>query len=566
MSNTENFKLFGNIALTFSGGGYRASTFALGILSYFNKVNFGEGTLLKQVKGISTVSGGTLTGATFASYMARNSTFEDFYKAFYKTLYDDELLGKALEKLESDDVWKTTTKRRTLINAFALTYNEILTNATFEEIEGSSNSHLEDICFNATDFSFGLAFRFQTTGDFGNYRLKNDNLNDLAKQMKLADAIASSSCFPMGFEPMVMPDDYVEDHKNSTYIALKEQDLFKDGVGIMDGGIVDNQGIGSIMNADIRRKNDPSKLQYDLIMVCDVGSYFMEPWKHAENRKPTEWGTLSVKDAFLRLKKIVNKIWWCLLPLLLGILFLIPPVKNTLGGWSIYLGMFLATFGLIGFVITLLINSLRLTLDKKILKIKTLIPDFIRGKLQFFDDLKLRLVERMLEERGTSAFKMINDIFLKQIRRLNYNLFYLNNDLKDRRITALIYQLAEEQFKNTESDELSKEQGEELKDDSIDKPGDRIFAAAKIAREMGTTLWFSNDDKEVERLKNLVSCGQFTACYNLLIYCIKLKVDKEKDKENYDLRNEMIQKLNNDWKKFVKDPYWLHDELEKLDL
>jgi hypothetical protein len=78
--------------------------------------------------------------------------------------------------------------------------------------------------------------------------------------------------------------------------------------------------------------------------------------------------------------------------------------------------------------------------------------------------------------------------------------------------------LTEEQFVKIESDEMSAKQGEEHKNKNIEYPGNRIFASAKIAREMGTTLLFSEKDKKVERLKNLVSCGQFTACYNLLVY------------------------------------------------
>ncbi|NQU85833.1 MAG: patatin-like phospholipase family protein, partial [Mariniphaga sp.] len=255
--------LFENIALTFSGGGYRASTYSLGVLSYFNKVQFKGKSLLENVKGLSTVSGGTLTGATYAYHISKGKDFESFYNQFYNTLKEDKLLEIALSKLDSEDIWKNTHKKRSLINAFALAYAELLTNGTFKDLK-DNKSHLEDICFNATDFSFGLAFRFQTTGAFGNYKLKNTNLTKLSNEMKIADAIASSSCFPTGFEPLVMPDDFVSDHNSDTYIAIKSQDDFQKGVGIMDGGIVDNQGIGSVMLANKERQN-----KYDLIMVCD---------------------------------------------------------------------------------------------------------------------------------------------------------------------------------------------------------------------------------------------------------------------------------------------------------
>ncbi len=51
---------------------------------------------------------------------------------------------------------------------------------------------------------------------------------------------------------------------------------------------------------------------------------------------------------------------------------------------------------------------------------------------------------------------MVNEVFLKQIRRLNYNLFYSKEELENRRITALIYELTQDEFQRSESDERSK--------------------------------------------------------------------------------------------------------------
>jgi predicted acylesterase/phospholipase RssA len=102
---------------------------------------------------------------------------------------------------------------------------------------------------NATDFSTGLPFRFQVTetrmtektrsafGIFGNneHRLGQD----IARQITLGEALACSSCFPSGFEPMVFPDDFK--------VYQKENAAKIDSFGIMDGGIVDNQGIEPIL-------------------------------------------------------------------------------------------------------------------------------------------------------------------------------------------------------------------------------------------------------------------------------------------------------------------------------
>ena len=136
---------------------------------------------------------------------------------------------------------------------------------------------LEQVCFNATDFSFGLTYRFQNQGFFGNSPLYKDNRREveaLRNKVQLGDVIASSSCFPLGFEPLVFPDDYFKDQSSQDYKNLKGLDCYINGVGIMDGGIADNQGIGSMMKI-----NDRLKGKLDLIMVNDVGSYKMVPWQ-----------------------------------------------------------------------------------------------------------------------------------------------------------------------------------------------------------------------------------------------------------------------------------------------
>lgn len=557
-SNKKNpdqpINLFRNIALTFSGGGYRASTFGLGVLSYLNQVQFKSKPLLENVKGLSTVSGGTLTGATYVYYMAIDKGFDTFYTHFYKTLDEDQLLSLALTKLDSDKLWKDSHKKRSLINAFALTYDELLTSGTFKLLR-KHKSHLEDICFNATDFSFGLAFRFQTTGMFGNYRLNNANLNLLADEMKIADAIASSSCFPIGFEPLVMPDDFVSDHNSDTYKAIKTQKEFENGVGIMDGGIVDNQGIGSIMNADARREKESNA--YDLIMVCDVGSYFMEPWEPSKIDMGKKGWSKSPKQLFNILVEKLKSILWLWPPILISAILLISGFRNRPSTWFLITGGAFGMLAVIAIAVKISIGKLENWVLQKWNWIMSIVPGFMKNKLVHFETLKLRLIQRMLEERCTSAMKMINNIFLKQIRRLNYNLFYKDEDLKNRRITTLIYELTKEQYKQGDSDEKDMDE----KHEQIDDPGDRIYASAQIANEMNTTLWFTKKDRNVYRLKNLVSCGQFTTCFNLLKYCVVLK--KTKASVDPKLLDQMIDTFQADWKEFIKNPYWLHDKLQE---
>ena len=57
------FKPFDKIGLCFSGGGYRATFYGLGVLSVLHKIQFQEKSLLEAVKSLSSVSGGTLLDA-----------------------------------------------------------------------------------------------------------------------------------------------------------------------------------------------------------------------------------------------------------------------------------------------------------------------------------------------------------------------------------------------------------------------------------------------------------------------------------------------------------------------
>lgn len=302
------------------------------------------------------------------------------------------------------------------------------------------------------------------------------------------------------------------------------------------------------MNANKNRTD-----KYDLIMVCDVGSYFMDPWEPSTIDMNKKGLTKTPLQLINKLIKLLKSNWWLWLIVALCAISLIFGFVFNPGSWIFIIGGAMAMLLLFAFVIKHFMNKLEnealLMWDWIVKKI----PGFMKDKLKYLDNLKLRLIKRMIVERGTSALTMISNVFMKQLRRLNYNLFYTDEKLKNRRITTLIYELTEKQYKEGDSDEKEPDS----KQSQIDNPGDRIYAAAKIASEMGTTLWFSEEDKKVHRLKNLVSCGQFTACYNLLKYCIDLK--KSEAKVDQDLLDEMIGKFQADWKKFITNPYWLHD-------
>lgn len=557
---SENFKPFENIGLCFSGGGYRATFFALGVLSYLDNVDYKGKSLLKSVKALSTVSGGTLTGVGYAK--AIQSPDDDF-KAFFKKFYDtftpknDKLLEIAIAKLENDNVWKANPyKKRSLINAFALTYSEMpLFKGSFEQFEKGKIVQLKQVCFNATDFSFGLTYRFQNTGYFGNNPLYKNNqaeVNALRNKVELGDVIASSSCFPIGFEPLIFPDDYFKNHEDSAYKNLKQLDDFISGIGIMDGGIADNQGIASMMLI-----NDRMDDGLDLIIVNDVGSYKMKPWQQ-DVSKVGKSSTVKLMVNKMLKYFTIKPLYWITLALgllivLLNNMLIFGPTAYTglyiFGSVIMGMGLLLTVFGLVASVIKASILSKLKTIFKKN------VPEPLLDDILTFQKLDISLVQRMLTDRLTSAMTMINDVFLKQMRRLNYDLFYSKNELKNKRITATVYKL------NGEKSPYSTGTG--YNDEIKPAPSKNLESVSLTASETPTTLWWDKTDVAKNRMETLIACGQFTLCYELLDYILKLKADNDNQIKDFTEIDTLYKALEADWISFNEKPFWLVDTLNR---
>ena len=556
------FRPFENIGLCFSGGGYRATFFGLGVLSYLDNVSYKDKSLLKSVKALSTVSGGTLTGVGYAkAVQATDYNFKAFFNTFYQafTPENDVLLETAIAKLEDDSVWKANPyKRRSLINAFALTYAGMpLFEGSFEHFKKNEIKQLEQVCFNATDFSFGLTYRFQNRGYFGNnplYRSNQKEVNALRNKVILGDVIASSSCFPVGFEPLVFPDDYFDDHNDPAYKNLKELDHFINGVGIMDGGIADNQGIGSIMNINERMERSNNGL--DLVIVNDVGSYKMKPWQP----DTSEVGkSSSLKRGFHKILNYfsVKPLYWItlvvgLVLILLNNMSVFGPRAYTglyiFGSVLVGMGLLLTVFGAVASVVKASVLSRLKSMFKKN------VPAPLIDDILSFQKLDISLIQRMLTDRLSSAMILINDVFLKQLRRLNYDLFYSKAELNNKRITATVYKL------NGQKTPYSK--GSSFNKEIKPTPSHNLQSVSLTASETPTTLWWDKTDIAKNRMETLIACGQFTVCYELMDYILKLKADENSGVEDFSEIDKLYKSLETDWKLFNDKPLWLVEKLK----
>ncbi|WP_046758894.1 patatin-like phospholipase family protein [Kordia jejudonensis] len=555
----EEFIPFRSIGLCFSGGGYRATFFSLGVVSYLEKIHYQNKPLLQNVEAISTVSGGTLFGVAYTK-AAQEEGFE--FKNFFQNMYNsfeptkDKLLETAIAKLNDDAVWKANPhKKRSLINAFALTYADMdIYKGDFSLYEKPPTDHLKHVCFNTTDFSFGLAFRFQNTGMFGNKPLNNTQVNNLKNEIALADIVASSSCFPLGFEPLNFPDDYIKNQQSTDYKSLKSLDRFSNGVGIMDGGIADNQGIGSMMKISRQRKS--RKHDLDLMIINDVGSFKMHPWQ-PEPKSVNEGTTIKGGLAKIMSYFTVKPMYWILL--VIGILLMTLNSMEIfkgqawtalyiLGGIITGIGILLTFFGVVaGILKGIVTNRIASLFNKNV-------PEPLVDDVLSFKKLSLGLVQRMLTERISSTVLMVNDVFLKQVRRLNYRLLYSDRDLRNKIITSTVYELNGEGTAYNDVFKYNK--------NITPAPSKLLKNVGLTASETPTTLWWDGKDIAKGRMDTLIACGQFTTCYKLIDYILKLKKSSATQDLDFTEIDILLEALLEDWKEFNKNPMFHVDALK----
>jgi Patatin-like phospholipase len=557
-----------NIALAFSGGGFRAAAYSLGCLSYLSKVKYGNNPLLHNVKFISSTSGGSITNLLYSAYVYEGKTFQECYDFLFKKMDGEELLKNALENLKTTTPdWKERPdKSINLINAFSLEYDKLLEQREFAIFsDRSNNPHLEEICVNSTEFTNGYAFRFQSqhpapdfpNGEIGNFYINFSGTGGIenAEKIKLADILASSSCFPTGFEPMIFPHDYTTknlskddlkkglvfnpnnftlppDDYNNTDFLEDEQFNEEFRFGIMDGGVADNQAIEAFMLADDRRK-DNNKPPFDLFLSCDVSSYFMDGYTLPVPQK--KWydfislnavkvfaiaviGLIAAWLPFSILYFCHSWHWWNSVTAIVSAIFFIP-----VASW--------------------LLKKVKGIFKKKTNKPESSWASVFNSYKNIFTGMGLGKLKLLLLTRAKSMFILTNDVYLKQIRRICYNNLFGDPNYRNRVILNAIYTLSEARKKQRKFPAYPT------------PPSDAIIAMAEKARTMGTTLWFDKKHQAEKMKEILIATGQFTTCYNLLEYVTKK--EKELSVEGKQLSNEdqeLKKQLKVDWDTFCKDP------------
>jgi len=609
--------------LCFSGGGFRAAAFSLGVLSYLNKVKIngaeGEASLLSHVNFIASASGGTITNLLYSSYLFKYNDESEAYRRCYRKLYNDmkgeALLEKATEILANSGKWDQpgSSKQRNVINAFSRVYDtELFNGETFDIYWKDLPKRDFSVCLNATEFTRGISFRFQHESNpnlfsyAGNNYLHFDrDKKEVMGKVKLADILAASSCFPSGFEPIIFPEDFAYSDpsrsKSLTVEELKSAVKLKDynnvenpiteSIGLMDGGVTDNQALYSAMYADERRRKKGLR-PFDLIMINDVTSYFMKPYEvktqgYISNTEKNLNYYLSKITGFVKWVKWIQVIFIGILLLsVISILLLENPgldaVFYFLSGFSVFgVGVMAG----LQYLINLHPKTKEYLSENRDEAIKQLINEksevkfsesVISNLLAFLKETKLSNLRQMVMSRLNSVITMTVEVNLKQVRRLIYTIFYENTIWDNRRASSFIYELSpkneasrREKMEHPPASDTTRYLTDADKKMLLDL-GTKIPEIADAASKMGTTLWFVEEEVKSQIMDKIIQCGQFTACANVLEYTLTLIRQEEASELNLDRQTLNRLKavkdiLESDWNAFRDQPdFYFREEMAKV--
>jgi predicted acylesterase/phospholipase RssA len=274
------------VILALSGGGTRAAGLSYGVLRELKKtaVPGTNKTLLDEVDIISTVSGGSFTGAYYTLFGDR--IFYDFESRFLKRNIQKEL---ALKVANPYNWFRLASPYFSRIDLAAELYDQtIFDSATFNTLAQKTKRPF--LIINATNLYHGARFEF--TGPQFRY------LGSDLCTYPVSRAVAASSAFPFllspislvnypkprGYEIPQRDQDALEDYWNNKrrYYAVYNNFIYASPTAhkihpylhLMDGGLADNIGLRAIddlyARGDIRAKINSGKIKRFLVIAVNA--------------------------------------------------------------------------------------------------------------------------------------------------------------------------------------------------------------------------------------------------------------------------------------------------------
>ena len=526
-----------NIGLTFSGGGYRAATFDLGALSLLNHIRIDDGrTLLDCVSALTSVSGGTIPAMKYMLARARGQQVDEMVEELFDFLCNEDLVVRAMQGLSAEKA----NRQASSIKIMAGIYDECLFGAATlgDIIDHFDRIPVKDYTALATDFDNSLPFRFRLSGGhmtdgerisygiFGNNKHKIGR--SVARYITPGEALACSSCFPSGFEPMMFPDDFKVSQQPDVACDITTR------FGIMDGGITDNQGIEPILLAEehmrkYRADKTRSDKALDLVIVSDVSSPYMEGYSPSEQMLPEGVGKLTLgrlRNYGLIAEAVVIALF--VVSLVLGSNF-----------W----------LGVMSVILAIVTGANLVGALAKSKMFKAIAKTFIGNNATFISHLKFATLENLLMNRVKSVVMMSSVVFLKRMRQMNYSALYDDAGWHNRMMSSTIYELRPGERWQSMSNNRT------LPDELV--PSEAMQQNSTLATSMGTTLWFTPEDKSAGIPQAILAAGQYTMCYNLLLYIDKIEKDPTNLTDAHHLLIAVKPQLQAAWQQFKQNPLYL---------
>ncbi len=475
-----------DIALCFSGGGYRAAAFHLGALQMLHELGMQD-----RIKYLSTASGGTIVAMKYVLEMIEGTEFKLFADNFKKFLLDNNVIQKSFERLQDqkNDV--------SLIRAAAGLYDKHLTgglNIQHLREKAIETDKYKDLIFNVTEFHTGGGFRFRVTKNrdlkfgSGTFNVKDELQGDIL----LGDVVAASSCFPGAFEPIRFPEDFNLPDRQRAKFPFEGKNSDVRSIPMMDGGIFDNQGVNGLMTS--YEKTVP----FEFVLISDTtpkAETILDP-KIADkgtifNVGRTVYGVM----AFLAIVFVLSVI-------LIGYSICNSAAVPVFQFASIEIAAVFSA--IISGALLALLGYARYRLGSLDV-LGTRFPIW-----SYIQDLTVSDVVSLISKRVESAKVLLFNVFMKRIRDLNTKtvLAAVNNKthrnlLHGKNVFSLIYHL--------EDLEENKELKKPVANDPDIHATERMAGISKAAGEVPTALWLNQ-----EQLDDLVESGCISTCLALL--------------------------------------------------
>ena len=220
------------VALSLSGGGYRAMMFHVGALCRLNEVG-----LLGKLTRISSVSGGSIT-AGYLGFMWNKLQFNAGKTANFD-LFVNGIRAMADTSVDAGAVIGGIFLPGTISDRVAKAYDKVLFNGgKLADLPDDSGNKAPRFVINATNIQSAVLWRFSRPY-MGDYRVGLVDKPDVT----LAQAVAASSAFPPILSPMTLPI-------TQTVRPVKGADLnrppFTTQAVLSDGGVYDNLGLETV--------------------------------------------------------------------------------------------------------------------------------------------------------------------------------------------------------------------------------------------------------------------------------------------------------------------------------